>query len=122
MKKQIFASSVLVGFLLCACTQHAGNTSIKLSESDHYYNMNAWFVENRMDDVEAFMNDRIGRRNNLSFSATNINGRLTLDDRTTFFIKKFPGHIEIKLDKDENSSRSYQTIKSLCEGIKDVLH
>jgi hypothetical protein len=78
--------------------------------------------KNRMDDVEAYMNDQIGRRNNVSFSATHIDGRLTLDDRTTFFIKKFPGHIEIKLDKGENSSGSYQRVKSLCEGIKDVLH
>ena len=84
--------------------------------------MDAWFFENKMDDVEAYMNDRIGQRNNVSFSATHIDGRLTLNDKTTFLIKKFPGHIEIRLDKAENTSGSYQRVKSLCEGIKDVLH
>jgi len=68
------------------------------------------------------MNDKIGRRNNVSFSDTRIDGRLTLDDRTTFFIKKFSGHVEIKLDKGENSPGSYERIKSLCEGIKEVLN
>jgi len=84
--------------------------------------MDAWFFENRIDDVEAYMNDRIGRRNNVSFSAAHIDGRLKLNDKTTFVIKKFPGHVEIRLDKAENSFGSYQRVKSLCEGIKDVSH
>ena len=121
MKKQIIVFYVLICFLLCGCTYHQGTTSLKLSETDHYYNMEAWFYENRTDDVEAYMDEKIGRANNVSFSASRIDGRLTLGDRTTFFIKKFPGHIEIKLDKGENSPGSYQKIKSLCEGIREVL-
>jgi hypothetical protein len=45
MKKRICLSGVLLGFLLTACKHHPGNTSIELRESDHYYNMDAWFLK-----------------------------------------------------------------------------
>ena len=83
--------------------------------------MNAWFPENRTRDVEEYMDDEIGRRSNVSFVHTRIDGRIGLDDHTTFFVKKFPGHIEIELDKRKNSYHAYREIKSVCEGIKDVL-
>ena len=39
-------------------------------------------------------------------------------DHTTFYIKKYAGFLEIKLNKEENSDEAYQRIKSMCEGIK----
>lgn len=83
--------------------------------------MDAWFNENKTGDIEAYMNDKIGRQSNVSFANTRIEGRIGLDDHTTFFIKKTPGHLKIELDKSRNSFRSYREIKSLCEGIKEVL-
>lgn len=55
------------------------------------------------------------------FVNTRIDGRVGLDDHTTFFIKKSPGHLKIELNKRENSYDSYREIKSLCEGIKEVV-
>lgn len=104
-----------------SCWHHRGNTSIQFKESDHYYSMDAWFHESRTPDVEEYMDDKIGSRSNISFTDTRIDGRIGLDDHTTFFIKKFPGHIEIELDKRKNSINSYKEIKSMCEGIKEVL-
>lgn len=83
--------------------------------------MNAWFNENKMREVEEYMDDKIGRQSNTSFVNTRIDGRIVLDDHANFFIKKFPGHLEIELDKRKNSRESYREIKSLCEGIKDVV-
>jgi len=57
----------------------------------------------------------------MSFVNTRIDGDLTLDDKTTFYIKKKPGFLEIKLNKNRNSSSSYHTIKELGEGLKGVL-
>ena len=67
------------------------------------------------------MDDRIGSGSNMSFVNTRIDGQLALDDHTTFYIKKHAGFLEIKLDKDKNSYTSYKKIKSMCEGIKEVL-
>jgi hypothetical protein len=97
------------------------HTSLTLSESDEYYSMNARFGKSRTRDVERYMDSRIGTKSNTSFVNSRINGNLSLNDNTTFYIKKYPGHIKIKLDKDENSYEAYHRIKSMCEGIKDVL-
>jgi hypothetical protein len=74
-----------------------------------------------MRNVEEYMDNRIGRRSNMSFVNSRIDGTLALDDHTTFYIKKYPGRLEIKLDKDKNSYEAYQGIKSMCDGIKKLL-
>ncbi len=71
--------------------------------------------------MEEYMDKKIGRSSNMSFVNTNIDGTITLDNHTTFYIQKSPGVVKIKLDKDENSEEAYYTIKSMCEGIKPIV-
>jgi hypothetical protein len=120
MKKESIVFFALVCSLCIACRHH-GNTSITVRESRNYYSMNAWFNESRTRDVEEYLDDKIGRPNDISFVHTRIDTRLILDDHTTFFIKKSPGHVEIKLDRNENSFKSYRRIKLMCDGIKEVV-
>jgi len=67
------------------------------------------------------MNYKIGDASNMSFTNTRIDGQLSLNDHTTFYIKKYPGYLKIKLDKGKNSDESYYRIKEMCEGIKKVI-
>jgi hypothetical protein len=83
--------------------------------------MYAHYDENRTRNVDEFMDDKIGRRSNMSFVNSRIDGGLALDGHTTVYIKKYPGYLEIKLDKDENSDEAYHRIKAMCEGIKRVV-
>ena len=83
--------------------------------------MEAWFHEYQTRDVEEYMDDKIGAQSDISFVNTRINGRIGLDDHTTFFVKKSPGHLKIEMDRRKNSAQSYREVKSLCEGIKEVL-
>ena len=57
----------------------------------------------------------------MSFINSRIDGTLGFDDNTTFYIKKYPGYLEIKFDKNKNSSESYYRVKAMCEGIKKVV-
>ena len=106
----------------CMHSNDNGHTSLTLSESDQYYSMNARFSKSKTRDVEEYMDSTIGTKTNMSFVNSRINGKLALDDHTTFYIKKYPGHIKLKLDKDENSYEAYHRIKAMCEGIKKVLN
>jgi hypothetical protein len=56
-----------------------------------------------------------------SFVNTRIDGQIALDDHTNFYIKKYSGFIMIKLNKRQNSYEAYQSVKSMCEGIKELL-
>jgi hypothetical protein len=46
---------------------------------------------------------------------------ITLDDKTTFYIRSRPGNLEIKLNKKENPASSYDKIKKMCAGIKAII-
>lgn len=83
--------------------------------------MKARFDKNKMRDVERYMDDKIGRASNMSFINTRIDGAITLDDHTRIDIKKSPGRLDIKFNKDENSDEAYEKIKAMCEGLKNVV-
>jgi len=121
MKKKalLFFALMSVGFI--SCRWHSGNTSISYSEHDHYYSMKAYFNKNKTRKVENYMDEKLGDRSNTSFINTRIDGQIALDDHTLFYIKKYPGFLEIKFNREENSYQSYQRIKAMCEGIKEVV-
>lgn len=104
-----------------SCMSNNADTSLTLTESDHYYSMYVYFNKGKTREVEKYMDSRIGRKSNMSFVNTQIDGTVALDDHTTFYIKKFPGFIKLKLDKNENSYESYHQVKAMCEGIEKVL-
>ncbi|MBC7935671.1 MAG: hypothetical protein H7Y86_10010 [Rhizobacter sp.] len=107
--------------LLISCGHHNGDTDISYKDQDQYYQMNARFNENRTRAVEHYMNSTIGKKNNISFVNMESNAAFTLDDGTKFHLKKYPGHIEIELDKTTNTKQAYYAIKKMCEGMKDVI-
>ena len=57
------------------------------------------------------------------FSSTHdyFNVYTELKDGTKFHVKSSPGRMDIQLNKEENSIESYNRIKSMCEGIKNIL-
>jgi len=120
MKKQIFY--VLMFASLASCRWYDNrNTDISYSEGSHYYSMKAHFNKNKTRKVDNYIDERIGDQSNMSFVNTRIAGQIALDDHTIFYIKKYPGFLEIKFDKGENSYESYQRIKAMCQGIKEVI-
>lgn len=124
MKRISFAVLCNLCMLYCSlsCEQiNHHSISIHVSDSKQYYKMYAHYNPGKAGNVDEYMTDEIGRASHMSFVNTRIDGKLTLDDRTTFYLKKHPGYIEIKLDKDENSGDSYHKIKTMCNGIKQII-
>lgn len=122
MKKQIIVFFALAINILSSCRWYDhGNINITYNEWSHYYSMKAHFARNKTTRVEHYMDEKIGDQSNMSFVNTRIDGQITLDDHTTFYIKKYPGFLEIKLNKNQNNFESYQRIRSMCDGIKEVV-
>src|SRR4029453_2840262 len=123
MKKNSWAPvcNLLIVCFCLSCTHSNNPVHIQISESEHYYKLLAHFNKGKTLDVDAFMDYKIGRRRNMSFVHARIDGKIALDDHTIFYIRKYPGYLQIKLDKEENSVEAYQRIKSMCEDIKEVI-
>ena len=121
MKKLPVLIVVIVTVSLSACHSRHHDIDISFKDADHYFYMDAGFDHNKTRRVERYMNRELGDQNKFSFVNTRTSATITLDDNTKFFLRKEPGHIRIKLNKDENSPAAYSRIKSMCEGMKEVM-
>jgi hypothetical protein len=113
-------TTIVTCYLSCMYRHH-GSTSIKIRETRSFYSMEAYFDKNKTRKVQQFMNSELGDRNSVSFINTRTDAMITLDDRTTFYMKSNPGELKIKLNKQDNSFESYTEIKDLCEGLKEII-
>lgn len=104
-----------------SCYHSHHNTKISISETKDAYKMSAWFNLDKTNAVHKYMDQQLGKRNNISFVNSEIDATIMLDDHTTFYVRSLPGDLEIKLDKKQNSQESYIQVKKMCEGIKNVI-
>jgi hypothetical protein len=124
MRKLFLKGSLLL--LMGACFSchgfhHRGDVSVTISEHDGHYKMSSYFNRKKTREVQDYMTQQIGRQNDISFANTTLDAVLTIDDKTTFYIKSMPGEVEIDFDKSRNSDEGFQQVKAMCEGIKDIV-
>ena len=121
MKKLSFKLCVLViCTTIISCGFPGGSVSIKHSQYDHFYEMTAKFNSQKTTQVERYLDKELSV-GDMSFVNTGMDGEITLDNKTTFYIKKSPGYLRIKFDKKKNSDEAFTKIRSVCEGINEVV-
>jgi len=121
MKKLAILLFVLLPVLsIISCGFPDGSISIKHSQYDHYYEMTAKFNPEKTTEVDRWLDQELSA-GNMSFVNTQMDGEITLDDKITFFVKKSPGYLNIKFDKEKNSKEAFVKVKSVCEGINEVV-
>ena len=119
-KAAIFFGALSLCIAIISCGFPGGSINIKHSEYSHYYEMTAEFNPDRTGAVERWLNKELAT-GDMSFANTEIDGDITLDNNSTFYMKKSPGFLNIKLDKEKNSDETYRKVRSVCEGINDVV-
>ena len=119
-KPAIFFCALSICIAIISCGFPDGSISIKHSEYDHYYEMTAKFNPDRTAAVERWLDKELAT-GDMSFAKTEIDGNITLDNQATFYMKKSPGFLNIKLDKEKNSEAVYQQIRAVCEEINEVV-
>jgi len=82
--------------------------------------MKAKFNPEKTTKVDKYLDKELSS-GDMSFVNITMDGEITLDNKTTFYIKKSPGYLHIKFDKEKNSDEAFFKIKSVCEGINEVV-
>jgi hypothetical protein len=118
MKKITIVLSIAL--VIISCDFPNGNINIKHSEYDHYYEMIAKFNPDKTAAVERWLDKELPG-GDVSFTNTEIDGNITLDNKATFYMKKSPGFLNVKLDKEKNSTAIYERIRSVCKEIDEVV-
>ena len=120
MKSSAIFFCALICIAIISCGFPDGSISIKHSQYSHYYEMTAKFNPDRTAAVERWLDKELAS-GDVSFTNTEIDGDITLDNQATFYMKKSPGFLNIKLDKEKNSAAIYQQVRAVCEGINEVV-
>ncbi len=89
--------------------------SLQIKESDEKYQIYAYYNRSRTDEVQQYLDSKL--RTHL-FRKSRINATITLEDDTRLYVKKTPGRLVIKFNRDENSVEAYRRMKELAEGLK----
>lgn len=95
------------------------NTSIRVKENGRIYEIKASYARNKTYRIQRFIDQELHTTN--VFSNTRIDGDITLDDRSNFYVQAYPGRLVIRLDRRENGPEAYYRIKSLGEKLKHKL-
>jgi hypothetical protein len=119
MKKN-FLLIVVLSIAFISCNFPDGSISIKHSQYDHYYEMTAKFNKDKTGEVDHYLNKELVSGNK-SFASSQLDENMTLDDSTTFYVKKSPGYLNIKFDKQKNSEEAFTKVRSVLEGINEVV-
>ncbi len=124
MKKAfiLFAACWVLLGVFSSCYYYSNDdVAISIKDSDDEYKLSARFDKNKTRAVQNFIEDYTENSGLFTSVNSEVEGAVTLDDNTKVYIKAKKGQLKIKLDKDENSQESYENIKDMCEGIKELL-
>jgi hypothetical protein len=124
MKKLLvsIAACVFLSGALSSCYYYNDDdVAIKVQDNVDEYKLSARFNERKTRAVQNYIEDYTGSDDLFTSAGSEIDGDITIDNGTQVYIKCKKGRLKIKLDKDGNSYDSYENVKDMCEGIKELL-
>lgn len=120
--KKILLMIALVAVLASGCgLGDSANQSIAVRSTDDAYNFKATFAKRKSKRVAEYIESAL-KDDRIFEKGYEKNAELLLGDGSRFYLKASPGFVEIDFKKSKNSFTSYQKLKDLCAGIKDVLN
>lgn len=124
MKTKIYLLFVLI--ICCGMNIHcktgnrtgSANISFSVEENEERFSIFADYDPANTKKVELVLDKYLKESNGPSFVNTKLDAKMTLRNRTVFYIKHGSGKLKIKLDKDINSVQTVQTFKKMAEELK----
>lgn len=120
--RPLIIAVLLIIIVLSSCYyHHSHDVSISIQEDEEEYRLLARFDERKTKLVQNYINQHAGNNNVFKTGRVKIDASTTIEDDIPVYIKFHPGRLKIKFNKEENPEESYEKVKDMCEGIKDLL-
>lgn len=100
-------------------TTNGRGVSIRVKETGRVYEIKASYAKSKTYRIQRFIDQELHTTN--VFSNARMDGDITLDDRSNFYVQAYPGRLVIRMDRRENDPEAYYRIKSLGEKLKRKL-
>ena len=110
--------------VLSSCHWHhsSHDVSVSINDDEDIYLFSARFDDSKTVAVERYIKQCTEDGHIFKYGGHgDMDATLTLDDNTRVYIRSREGRLKIKFNKEENSEESYERVKDMCEGIKELL-
>ena len=94
------------------------NINITVSENEKELTISAKYPSERTIKIQKLLDKQFRQA---VFTNLEMDGVITLDDKTSFYMKSTKGRLKIEFDKRKNNKKSYQNMKHFGEDLKGVL-
>lgn len=123
MKKRNLLYAALIVSIVLALSScfHDHDVHIRVNDDEDVYRMRASYDEDLTDEVQRVINSHLKQHHSNALIRWNTEKEITLDDGTVVYIKAKPGRLRIKVDKTENPEEGCESVRQMCDEIKDVL-
>lgn len=123
MKKRNLLYAALIVSIVLALSScfHDHDIHIRVNDDEDVYRMRATYDKDLTDEVQRVINSHLKQHHSNALIRWNTEKEITLDDGTVVYIKTKPGRLRIKVDKTENPEEGCESVRQMCDEIKDVL-
>ncbi|SKC62805.1 hypothetical protein [Ohtaekwangia koreensis] len=126
--KRITILLSLLSMILACC--HSGNStsttvsngqeSVKISDNDNTYTVEASFDEDKTMDVLQYIKEAVEPNSIFNPQDDRIDASATLSDGGIIDLKASGGELTLAFDKKANSREAYHRVKKLGEGVMKI--
>ncbi|MES2331929.1 MAG: hypothetical protein V4539_20145 [Bacteroidota bacterium] len=92
------------------------NISIRVKENSSIYEIKAYYARNKTYRIQRFIDQELHTHD--VFAHARMDGDITLDDHSNFYVQAYPGKLIIRMDRRQNDPEAYYRLKSLGEKLK----
>lgn len=98
------------------------NTAVYVSDDETEYEISVSYEKKKARKLLRYLKHQLQDDHNFqTVKITSVDKKITLNDKTRFYLYSYPGELEIKIDKSENSEASFIRIRNICEEIKVLI-
>jgi hypothetical protein len=120
-RKLLYAALILSVVIALSSCFFDHDISISVNDDEDVYRMKASFDEDLTNEVQKVINAHLRKHHSGHLVYPFTDREITLDDGTSFYIKTGPGRVKIKIDKTENPEEGFESVREMCDEIKEVL-
>jgi hypothetical protein len=128
MKKLTILILSLLSLALAQCnsgsststTVSNGHETVKISDNDNTYTVEASFAEDKTMDVFRYINEAVRPNSIFNSQDAHVDGSASLLNGGIIHLKASSGELTLTFDKKANNEEAYHRVKELGEGVKKI--
>jgi len=105
---------------MAACS-NTEDLKVAVVDSDTHYKFSAQYNRAKTVTVQQYVNASLKPNRIFADHQEKIAKDIRLADGSVFRLESSPGDFSIEFGKKENSDASYENIRKICSGIKEIV-